>query len=528
MTPMQRQLAQRIFEEAVRSGAPDPAAWISSQTIDQPVIDEVMRLLAVHGSHPTHAEELQTPTTTRLADPLIGQVLGGYRIEHLIGTGGMGRVYQAQSTDDSSRHVAIKVLGRFASGAVALQRFAREAEVLEKLKHPAIAAFYGTGTYDDGEGSVPWLAMELISHAMDLSAWCAQKRLSVRERVALVAQICDAIGVAHRMGIVHRDLKPANILVNAHGDPQVIDFGVARCSGGDGAIGAVQTQTGQLVGTMQYMSPEQFVGDPRKIDERADVYALGVILFELLSEGFPHDVRALPITDAARLVCEVDAPDIRTVIADFDPTLAQIVAKALRRDRSDRTENARVLNEELRSWWRADVPVESASSQQRSPQPSTPRVRGAAPAPHALETQSVAHSSGWLIPTLSVALVVLVALVATGFVTPQSIMLLWQRVRGTTSTASNPNSATASTTEPISIESVPSGARVNIDGRDVGTTPYDSTISWDLTSQSATVVISKADFKSQTHVIAAAPRGGRTAPLRMRVRLDPVSGPASP
>lgn len=526
MTPLQRQLAQRIFEEAVRSGAPDPAAWISSQTIDQPVIDEVMRLLAVHGSHPTHAEEIQKPTTTRLADPLIGQVLGAYRVEHLIGTGGMGRVYQAQSTEDASRHVAIKVLGRFASGAVALQRFAREAEVLEKLKHPAIAAFYATGTYDDGEGSVPWLAMELISNAMDLSAWCAQKRLSVRERVALVAQICDAIGVAHRMGIVHRDLKPANILVNAHGDPQVIDFGVARCSGTEGGIGAVQTQTGQLVGTMQYMSPEQFVGDPRKIDERADVYALGVILFELLTEGFPHDVRALPITDAARLVCDVDAPDIRSIIADFDPTLAQIIGKALRRDRADRTENARVLNEDLRSWLRAEVPVESASLQ--PPHSSTPRASGASRTPHPLDLQSVPHSSGWLIPTLSVALVVLVALVATGIVTPQSIVSLWQRVGGTTSSASNPNSATASTTEPISIESVPSGARVNIDGRDVGLTPYDSTISWDLSSQSATIVISKSDFKSQTHVIAAAPRGGRTAPLRMRVRLDPVSGPASP
>ncbi len=524
MTPLQRQLAQRIFDEAIRAGAPDPASWITAQTIDQPVIDEVLRLLAAHGSHPTHSEEIQAPTTTRLADPLIGQVLGGYRVEHLIGTGGMGRVYQAVSTEDPSIQVAIKVLGRFASGAVALQRFAREAEVLERLKHPAIAGFYATGTYDDGEGAVPWLAMEMIPNAMDLSAWCAAKSLSIRERVALVAQISDAIGLAHRMGVVHRDLKPANILVNAYGEPKVIDFGVARCAGTDGGIGAVQTQTGQLVGTMQYMSPEQFMGDPRKIDERADVYALGVILFELLSEGFPHDVRALPITDAARLVCEVEAPDIRSVVVDFDPALAQIIANALRRHRADRTENARVLNEALRGWLRAETPIESAP-QTAHAEPDL-RGRGARSASHPIDTQSVPHSRGWMIPIFSVALIVLVALIATDIVTPSSIMSLWQRVRGAISSASVPSALTATATEPISIDTVPPGARVNIDGRDVGTTPYVSTISWDLTSQSATIVISKVDFKSQTHVIAAAPRGGRTAPLQMRVRLDPVSGPS--
>ena len=526
MTPLQRQLAQRIFEEAIRCGAPDPASWITSQTMDQPVVDEVMRLLAAHGSHPTHAEEVQAPPTTRLADALIGQILGTYRIEHLIGTGGMGRVYQAQSTADGSVHVAIKVLGRFASGAVALQRFAREAEVLEKLSHPAIAAFYATGTYDDGEGAVPWIAMEVIHDAMDLSAWCESKRLGIRERVAMVAQISDAIGLAHRMGIVHRDLKPANILVSAHGEPKVIDFGVARCAGTDSSLGAVQTQTGQLVGTMQYMSPEQFAGDPRKIDERVDVYALGVILFELLSEGFPHDVRALPITDAARLVCEVDAPDIRSVVVDFDPELAKIIAQALRRDRAARLENARVLNDLLRSWLRGEHAVGATRA---AATPASPRAAERAKAKsHAVEMQSLQRSSGWVIPTLSVLLVALVALIATEVVTPKSIMALWNFGGSTTNPQSALNPTAAAVTEPISIDSTPPGARVNIDGHDVGTTPYSATIAWNLTSQSATIVISKVEYKSQTHVIAAAPRGGRTAPLQMRVRLDPVSVPNTP
>ncbi len=525
MTPMQRQLAQRIFEEAIRAGSPDPAMWIASQTVEQPVVEEVLRLLAARGSNPTHAESQEVSRPTRLADPLIGTVLGAYRVERLIGTGGMGRVYLALSTTDESVHVAIKVLGRFASGAVAMQRFAREAEVLEKLRHPAIAAFYATGRYDDGEGPVPWLAMEAIPDAVDLATWCESKRLGVRERIALVAEVSDAIGLAHRMGIVHRDLKPANILVTAHGEPKVIDFGVARCIGGESSLGAAQTQTGQLVGTMQYMSPEQFVGDPRKIDERADVYALGVILFELLSEQYPHEVRALPITDAARLVCDVDAPDIRSVVSDIDEALALIVANALCRDRSARIENARALNEQLRNWLRGNtaLPAESARASSHASHTSH-----ASHAPHALESQSVAKSAGWFIPTLSVSLVVLVGLIATGVVTPVSIMRLWRTLTSATTqgAALDPSSATA--TEPISIESEPAGARITIDGRDVGTTPYDSTISWTASSLSATIVISKVECKSQTHVIAAAPRGGRTAPLQMRVRLDPVSVPNTP
>ncbi|MFZ4641730.1 MAG: serine/threonine protein kinase [Phycisphaerales bacterium] len=523
MNPAQRDQAQRLFEEAIRGGTPDPASWVATQTIDAQVLAEVKRLLTEHSAHLTHAEHLPVETPSRLADALLNQILGDYRIEKLIGSGGMGRVYLARSTTETTREVAMKVLGRAVTSQIAIQRFAREAEVMKKLNHPAIASFYASGMYDDGEGAVPWFAMEYIANAQELTMWCDNKHLGLRERLSIVAEISDAIGHAHRMGIVHRDLKPANILVAVNGSPKVIDFGVARCLGNDSEMTSVQTQTGQLVGTMQYMSPEQFAGDPRKIDQRADVYALGVILFELISGTYPHDVRALSVHEAARVVCDVDAPDIRSTTSEVDEELSGIVAKCLRRERSERFADARELGSKLRSWLCGEP-----MSQPVAVFANEPAIAGRnrpirePKQPHILETDTIRRSSGWLVPTLSVLLVTIVGLVATDTLKPQWLVDCWRKLLNSSGVQSAQEDLPA-VVESISIESDPSGARVTIDGLDIGVTPIRSSIAWKQNSQNAMIIISKSSFQTHTESISAAPRGGRTAPLRMHVRLDPAA-----
>ena len=524
MNPAQRAQAQRLFEEAIRGGTPDPASWVATQTIDEQVLAEVKRLLTEHSAHLTHAEHLPAETPSRLADGLLNQILGEYRIEKLIGSGGMGRVYFARSTTDATREVAMKVLGRAVTSQIAIQRFAREAEVMKKLHHPAIASFYASGMYDDGEGAVPWFAMEYIANAKELVMWCDAKHLDLRERLGIVAQISDAIGHAHRMGIVHRDLKPANILVAVDGSPKVIDFGVARCLGNDSEMTAIQTQTGQLVGTMQYMSPEQFAGDPRKIDQRADVYALGVVLFELISGTYPHDVRALSVHEAARIVCDIDAPEIRSTLSEVDEELSGIVAKCLRRERSERFADARELGIKLRSWLRGE-PISNPVAE-FSKEPATAvknRSIQGKKQPHSLEPDTIRRSSGWLVPTLSVLLVAIVALVATDTIKPQWLVDQWRKIIRSSGFPSAQQDELPAISEAILIESDPSGANVTIDGLDVGVTPLRSIIAWKQNSQNAMIIISKSGFQKHTESISAAPRGGRTAPLQMRVRLDPAA-----
>ena len=353
--------------------------------------------------------------------------------------------------------------------------------------------------------------------------WCDNKHLGLRERLSIVAEISDAIGHAHRMGIVHRDLKPANILVALNGSPKVIDFGVARCLGNDSEMTAVQTQTGQLVGTMQYMSPEQFAGDPRKIDQRADVYALGVILFELISGTYPHDVRALSVHEAARVVCDVDAPDVRSTTSEVDEELSGIVAKCLRRERSERFADARELGLNLRSWLSGEPMSQPVAEFAKEPAiADRTRPTRETKQPHILETDTIRRSSGWLVPTLSVLLVTIVALVATDILKPQWLVDQWRKLLHSSGVQSAQDDMPA-IVEPISIESDPSGAHVTIDGLDVGVTPIRSSIPWKQNSQNAMIIISKSGFQTHTESISAAPRGGRTAPLRMHVRLDPAA-----
>lgn len=544
MTPEQRQAAQRLFDEVMKLGTPDPGSWVARNSEDPVVLAEVRRMLVTHGSIATHAESGAAAHPVRLSDPLLGQVMGEFKIERLIGTGGMGRVYLAHPTSNPSQSIALKVLGRGLSGSIALTRFQREAEVMERLHHPSIARFLGGGMYDDGDGAVPWFAMEYVPESTQLDHWCQKRRLGLREKVGLLAEVCDAIGYAHRSGVMHRDLKPANILMTDAGIPKVIDFGVARCLGDDAGIATVRTQTGTLVGTMVYMSPEQYRGDPRKVDQRADVYALGVIAFELIAGSYPHDVRACSVADAAHTVCELDAPDIRTCAGDVDETLARIIRHALARTRDSRFDDAGTLGRALREWLRGEGELLKSDTlggleERRSPVELRPareiehtRVsRAGGASAHELEHQPVARSSGWLFPTISVMLLAVIVVMATGLVTPTRMVEWWKVATGASGQgggAATDQPPDAVLVEDISINSDPVGATVTIDGASVGMTPCRAAIAWQHGKQSASVAISKSGYRPVTRVVAAAPRGGRSRPLEVFERLDPASNPSAP
>ena len=191
--------------------------------------------------------------------------------------------------------------------------------------------------------------MEFI-RGLPLDEYARRRGLDLAARVGLVARVCDAVQHAHDQGVIHRDLKPANILVEETGQPKVLDFGVARATGADLLTVAGLTQTGQLLGTPNYMSPEQVTADPAAIDHRADVYALGVILFELAAHRLPYQLENRPLAEAARLILEQDPPRLGSINPELRGDVETIVAKALEKDPARRYPSAADLAADLRRW----------------------------------------------------------------------------------------------------------------------------------------------------------------------------------
>ena len=172
--------------------------------------------------------------------------------------------------------------------------------------------------------------------------------LDSRERVELIARICDALEYAHRNGVIHCDLKPENILVDEHGQPKILDFGVARTLDGDDAGTTMNTHVGQLIGTLPYMSPEQVLGDPAEIDTRCDIYAAGVLAYELLTGVLPYAVRECSMPEAIRIIREEPAAALSVVDRRLRGDLSTVVSKALEKDKSRRYASAADLGRDLR------------------------------------------------------------------------------------------------------------------------------------------------------------------------------------
>ncbi len=284
----------------------------------------------------------------------VGTSIGPFRIVRWIASGGMAAVYEAEQASPR-RRVALKVLPPTASEAM-LRRFRAEADLLARLRHPGIAQVFEAGAEpleQAGERfEVPWFAMELVPGARSVIRYALEEGLDLEARTRLFARVCNAVHHGHRHGVLHRDLKPANLLVDEDGNPKVIDFGVAKALDGD-AERAERTRHGELLGTLRYMSPEQLAAREDGVDVRTDVYALGIVLHELVCDGeAAFAVDGLSLAEACRRLESEDPPPPSRRRAELPREIDWIVAKATAKERGARYASAAELAEELARLWR--------------------------------------------------------------------------------------------------------------------------------------------------------------------------------
>jgi non-specific serine/threonine protein kinase/serine/threonine-protein kinase len=369
-----RQRAEELFAEVIDLPTQGRDAFLANRCEgDEDLLAMVRELLTLAdqaGDAFMHPSEVRNRLKSQVG-PLFrsrfdapalpdGTMLGGYTLRGVLGIGGMGVVYRAEQ-DRPRRTVALKVIQRGLATKRMMRRFEYEAEILGRLQHPGIAQIYEAGTALLDGADQPFIAMELVEG--DTLTGAAKKReWTNTQRLDVFAKVCDAVQHAHQRGVIHRDLKPSNILVTSAGDVKILDFGVARAmsSGGSGGVasagGAVgeaqntthRTDVGQLIGTLSYMSPEQVVGKSDEIDVRSDVYALGVILHELLTDHLPHDLSDRSIPEAVRIIRDEEPTKLSTVSKIFRGDLDTIVSKSLAKDRTRRYQSALALAEDVR------------------------------------------------------------------------------------------------------------------------------------------------------------------------------------
>ncbi|CAG0981440.1 eukaryotic-like serine/threonine-protein kinase [Phycisphaerales bacterium] len=360
MTPELERLAEDIFAAASELPPGERTAFVNARCTHAPpavhghvrvllaafdqagdtFLDpaEIRRLTMVgQMEQGAHAEEQTLPHGTRV---------GEYTIERVLGAGGMGVVYVARQ-EKPRRTVALKIIRRGLGTSGLLRRFEHEAEVLARLQHPGIAQVYAAGSADVAGAPQPFIAMELV-RGRPLTQYADENKLDSRRRLDLVAKSCDAVHHAHQRAVIHRDLKPANILVDEQGQPKVLDFGVARAADADVRMTTMRTSVGQLIGTLPYMSPEQVAGDPAEVDTRTDVYAMGVVLYQLLTGRLPHDVSSRSLPEAARVIRDEAPPKLSHVSRVFRGEIDTIVSKALEKDKTRRYQSAAELAEDIR------------------------------------------------------------------------------------------------------------------------------------------------------------------------------------
>lgn len=316
---------QRALVDRVRAGDAELASELE-QMLDAD--DVIITGLRTAGLKPN---DIGSAFRRRTAVPIERVEIPGYRIKGTLGEGGMGTVYAAQD-EATQKPVAIKVLQVAADEALA--RFRAEAAIMERLDHPGIARVLASGD----AMSRPYIVMEQID-GCTLDAYVTQKQPDLRERLELFARVCDAVEHAHRCGVVHRDLKPANIMVRDDGDVTIVDFGVARAGAASG-----RTLVGDFLGTPLYMSPEQAKGRAAEADPRADVYSLGVILFELVAGEPPYELRGLPLPAAMRTILTAAPKQLG------NPSLDALCGRALAKEPDDRTGSAAALAAGVRAY----------------------------------------------------------------------------------------------------------------------------------------------------------------------------------
>ena len=255
-----------------------------------------------------------------------GTKLGPYRIVTLIGEGGFGAVYEALQERPVRRRVALKIIKLGMDTKQVIARFEAERQALAMMNHPHIARVFEAGATDTGR---PYFVMEFVE-GVAITEFCDQAQLSPRQRLELFMLVCEAVQHAHQKGIIHRDLKPSNVLVTRHNGepvPKVIDFGIAKATRQRLTEKTLVTETGQLIGTPAYMSPEQAQMGETDIDTRSDIYSLGALMYELLTGTTPFDTRTfqrLAYPEIQRIIREKDPPTPSTRVSGLGEDLVEV------------------------------------------------------------------------------------------------------------------------------------------------------------------------------------------------------------
>jgi predicted Ser/Thr protein kinase len=347
---------EALFHQAADLAPEQRGAFLDEQCAGDPdlraAVEELLHFDAKAQCEPDFLRSPAAAVRAALplrAEPGLPSHIGRYRILRLHGEGGMGTVYEAEQ-DNPRRTVALKVIRPGLVSAEFLNRFSHEAHILGRLQHSGIAQVYEAGRGEDGQ---PFFAMEFI-RGMPLDEYSRSSGLDVAARLELLARVCDAVQHAHDKGVIHRDLKPGNILVDPSGQPKVLDFGVARVTDADLLTTSSRTQTGQLLGTLSYMSPEQLTARPSGLDGRSDVYTLGVILFELLAHRLPYHLDQLPVHEVARVIQQEEPSRLGSVDALYRGDVEIIAAKALEKDKTRRYASARDLASDIRRYLRGE------------------------------------------------------------------------------------------------------------------------------------------------------------------------------
>ena len=332
-----------VFERALALEEEERASFLAGECADDEGLRHEVGALLRADASAASSDFLAIPLQT--VGDRSGERLGAYRLVELIGSGGMGSVYRGERADGAyTKSVAIKLV-LFDAGDLRT-RFALEQRILGAFSHPNIASLLDVGNDDNG---APFLVMEFVQ-GQPLTAYARDRELDIRSRIALFLKILDAVQTAHSQLVVHRDIKPNNVLVDAHGEPKLLDFGIAKLLG-EGPQTATRTRLGPL--TPEYASPEQIRGEP--IGTGSDIYSLGVLLYELVTGTRPYRIDDARPSAIEHVICHVEPPRPSTHatlrhaggnVRDLDAIILRALEKTARR----RYVSCAAFAEDLRHW----------------------------------------------------------------------------------------------------------------------------------------------------------------------------------